>query len=248
MYNIAICDDDKKDIEILTDLILRTNVVDTGLFQIYTFEAGEHLFFHQKMDFDLIIMDMQMGNMDGYETAMKLRQMDINFLLVFCSGVIMPVPHHFKAGAFRYLEKKNSEEDMLAELNDIVREMVKRKARPYLLSRCGSGRDQIRIYPESVLYIAIKGNGSQIVACGQIKEQYSGNAIRTSMNLNAVAEVFTEEYGFVRIHNSYIVNMDYIANITRTSVKLVDGSELGIARSKIKHFQQVFAQYGLSKH
>lgn len=160
----------------------------------------------------------------------------------------MPVPHHFKAGAFRYLEKKVSEEDMVAELNDIIREMVKRKARPHLLCRYGSSRDQIRIYPESVLYIAIKGNGSQIVACGQMKEQYPNNTLRTSMNLNAVAEVFTEEYGFVRIHNSYIVNMAYITNISRTSVKLVDGTELGIARSKIKYFQQEFAQYGLSKH
>lgn len=248
MYKIAICDDDKRDIEILKELLLRTNVVDTGLFQIYTFEAGEHLFFHQKMDFDLIIMDMQMGNMDGYESAMKLRQMDANFLLVFCSGVVMPVPQHFKAGVFRYLEKKNSDEDMVTELNDIVREMTKRKARPHLLCLYGSGRDRIRVYPEEVLYIAIKGNGSQIVACGQIKGQYPDATLRTSMNLDAIAEVFTEEYGFVRIHNSYIVNMDYITNLSRTSIKLEDGTELGIARSKIKHFQQVFAQYGLSKH
>lgn len=245
MYRIAICDDDKRDIEILKRLILKTKVVDTNLFQLYAFESGEQLFFHQQMDFDVIFMDMQMGEMDGYETAMNLRKVDSNFLLVFWSGVVMPVPEHFKAGAFRYLEKNKLEEEIVSELNDIIVELVKRKARPYVICKHSSGKDQIRIYPESVLYIAIRGNGCQVFAHGKVKEQFPNEILRITQNLNQVVQVFTEEYGFSRIHNSYIVNMSYITHISRTCVKLVDGTELTVARSKIKAFQKAFAQYGL---
>lgn len=245
MYKIAICDDDKRDIEILKKLILKTEMVDTDLFQFYAFESGEQLFFYQQMDFDVIFMDMQMGEMDGYETAMNLRKVDSNFLLVFWSGVVMPVPEHFKAGAFRYLEKNKSEEEIVSELNDIIAELVKRKERPYVICKYSTGKDQIRVFPESVLYIAIRGNGCQLFAYGKVKEQFPNEILRITQNLNRVAQVFTEEYGFSRIHNSYIVNMSYITNISRTCVKLVDGTELTVARSKIKSFQKAFAQYGL---
>ena len=245
MYKIAICDDDKRDIEILKKLILKTEMVDTDLFQFYAFESGEQLFFYQQMDFDVIFMDMQMGEMDGYETAMNLRKVDSNFLLVFWSGVVMPVPEHFKAGAFRYLEKNKSEEEIVSELNDIIAELVKRKERPYVICKYSTGKEQVRVFPESVLYIAIKGNGCEVFAYGKVKEQFPNEILRITEKLNQVAQVFTEEYGFSRIHNSYIVNMSYITNISRTCVKLVDGTELTVARSKIKSFQKAFAQYGL---
>lgn len=248
MYKIAICEDDERYIEILEKMILMTSVVDTKLFQFFEFSSGEQLFIHPHVDFDMVIMDMQMGKMDGYETAMELRKTDRDFLLVFCSGVLKPVPKHFKAGAYRYLEKENSDEEMLAELNDIVSEMVKRKERPYLMCKYSSGRDQIRIYPESILYIAIKGTGCQIFAYGKIKEKFPKEILRTTMNLNSIAEVFNEEYGFARIHNSYIVNMSYITHISKASVRLVEGTELNVARSKIRYFQQAFAQFGVSKY
>lgn len=245
MYKIAICDDNKRDIEILKKLILKTKIVDTDLFQFYTFESGEQLFFHQQMDFDAIIMDMQMGKMDGYETAMNLRKVDSNFLLVFWSGVIMPVPEHFKAGVFRYLEKNKSEEEIVSELNDIIAELVKRKERPHVICKYTGGKDLLRVYPESVLYIAIRGKGCQVFPYGELKERFPNETLRITQSLNQVEKVFTEEYGFSRIHNSYIVNMAYITNISRTSVKLVEGTELSVARSKVKSFQEAFARYGL---
>ena len=248
MYKIAICEDDKNYIEVLKKYILKTNVVDVNLLQFYEFSCGEHLFFHSDMDFDLIIMDIQMGEMDGYKTAMELRKIDNNFLLVFCSGVIMPVPKFFKANAFRYLDKHDSEEDMLREMTAIIKQMVDRKDSPFLMCKYSSGKDQIRIYPESVLYIAIRGGGCRAYAYGKLKQMYPTDTLRIKMDINSVAEIFTEKWGFVRLHNSYIVNMAYIVKMSATEVELVDGTRLSVARSKYKHFQQAFAQMAASKY
>ena len=68
------------------------------------------------------------------------------------------------------------------------------------------------------------------------------------MNLNKVAEIFNESCGFVRIHNSYIVNMAYIEKTIDHAVVLTDGIILNIARSREKHFQEVFAKYMASKY
>lgn len=248
MYKIAICDDDKKYIETLKEQIIATNVVSANSLQFYEFHSGEQLLFYPYLDFDVIFMDMQMEKMNGYETAMELRKQDCNFLLIFCSGIVMPLPKFFKANAFRYLDKNDSDEEMLCEMTTILKEMVERKDCPFIMCKHSLGKEQIRVYPESVLYVAIRHADSQIFACGKLKELYPEEVLRTNMNLNSVAEIFDESWGFVRIHNSYIVNMAYIKEISSTSVRLIDETVLSIARSKEKHFRQVFAKFMASKY
>lgn len=248
MYKIAICEDDKSYIEALKKLIVDTGVIDVNLLQFQEFSSGEQLYFYPQLEFDMIIMDIQLGKMDGYETAMELRKIDNNFLLVFCSGIIMPTPKFFKANAFRYLDKNDTDEELLDEMTAIMKEMVIRKDRPFIMCKYSSGKDQIRVYPESILYITIRGNGCQIHPYGKLKELFPKEILRINMNLNSVAEIFDEEHGFVRIHNSYIVNMAYIMKTGIESVALIEGTELSVARSKMKHFQQVFAKYAAAKY
>jgi len=248
MYKIAICDDDKKYIDKLKRLIIETHAADTNLLQFYEFQSGEQLLFYPNLDFDVIFMDMQMGKMDGYETAMELRKQDDNFLLVFCSGVVMPLPKFFKAKAFRYLDKNDSDEEMRKELTAILVEVAERNVSPFIMCKHNLGNEQIRVYAENILYIAIRHLDSQIFPYGKIKETYQNAILRSPLSLNSVANIFDESCGFVRIHNSYIVNMAYIRDISPTAVRLIDNTELSIARSKLKNFQQVFAKFMASKY
>jgi len=248
MYKIAICDDDKNYIESLKSLIQTTGVVDANLLQFYEFYSGEELLFYPDMDFDIVFMDMQMDKVDGYETAMELRKQDSKFLLIFCSGVVMPVPKFFRANVFRYLDKNSPEEECVRELCEIVKEMQMRNDSPFIMCKHSIGKERVRMYPEDVLYIAIHHTVCRVFPNDKVKELSREEYLRTSINLNAVADIFSETYGFVRIHNSYIVNMAYIKEISPTSIRLTDGTALSIARSKVKHFQEAFARYMASKY
>ena len=248
MYKIAICEDDQEYIEVIKKLIVKTNVVDVNMLLFQEFCSGEQLSFHPQLDFDLIIMDIQMGKMDGYETAMELRKIDNNFLLVFCSGVIMPTPKFFRANAFRYLDKNDSAEELLSEMTVIMNEMVARKDRPFIMYKYSLAKEQIRVYPESVLYISIRQSGSQAHVYGKLKDMFPTEVLRNRMSVNAVSEIFDESQGFVRLHNSYIVNMAYITKVLPESVELIDGTILNVSRSKVKQFQQAFARYVALKY
>ena len=196
----------------------------------------------------MIIMDIQVGKTDGYETAMELRKRDNNFLLVFCSGVVMPTPKFFKANAFRYLDKTDSDEALIEEMTAIMKELAVRKERPFIMCKYGQGKDQVRVYPESVLYVAIRYSGCQIFTYGKLKEMYPTEILRINMNLNSVEEIFDESHGFVRIHKSFLVNMAYIMKTSAESIELIDGTVLNVARSRIKTFQQKFVKYAASKY
>lgn len=248
MYRIAICEDDINYIVFLKKLLLKIEGMDESTVLFYEFLSGEELLFSTSIDFDLVILDIQMGSMDGYETARKLREIDRNMLLVFCTGKVEPAAEHFRVSPYRYLLKRYTDDEMLQEMKDIVDKMQEQKSYPYIMCKYSAGKEQIRVYPESILYIAIRYGGSEVFACGKLKKQFPNETLRTGMSLNAVYETLNESCGFVRAHNSYIINMAYIVGMDVQSVKLSDGTTLTIARSRSKEFQNVFARFMAAKY
>lgn len=247
MYKIAICEDDKDYIEYIKRIILKTDIVEEDTLLFYDFYSGEQFCLCANMDFDLVILDMQMGDMDGYEAAMKMRNMGHNFLLVFCSGVVQPFPLSYKANPFRYLLKEFSEEEMISEMAEVIQEMKAKKQNPFIICQSKS-KDKIRVYPESVTYISKYKEYSIIHVVGKLADSYPGENLRASMRLNDIHKVFNEDCGFVRAHNSYIINMSCIVSIESHYVKLVTGEYLSFSRARASEFKRVFAGFIAAKY
>lgn len=247
MYKIAICEDDTEYAEYLKRLIIATNLVDAGSMTFLEFASGEQICMNAGLDFDLVIMDMQMAEMDGYHTAMKLREKDRSFLLVFCSGVRKPVPLSFKANPFRYLLKECPEEEMLSEIAEIIHEMKFKKKEPYIIGQTKS-RERIKVYAESVIYVSKKRGFCEAHITGRLAETYPGETLRINMKLDEIHDIYHEGCGFVRAHDSYIVNMAYIASLDLHGISLTNGENLTYSRARAKEFKQAFARFAAAKY
>ena len=75
-YKIAICDDlatDRKYLSSLCEIWSRHNCY---RIQISEFTSAENFLFHyaEKKDFDILLLDIEMGAMDGVTMARKLRR------------------------------------------------------------------------------------------------------------------------------------------------------------------------------
>lgn len=249
MYKIAICEDDEKYIHILQKYILETKQISDNQVQFFCFESGERLINHLEKDFDLVFMDMQMSGMSGYETARKLREYNKNLLLVFCSGAVEPTSEVFKVTPFRYLQKKFLPDKMNSEMIEIIEEMKERKNYPFVLCKYGVGGDKIRVYADNILYIAIKKDKTEVFPSDTLRETCENiSSLRASKNIDDMWEIFNEKYGFVRAHNSYIINMTYISKVHKESVTLSDGTMLTVSRSHSREFKEAFARYMSRKY
>ena len=137
---------------------------------------------------------------------------------------------------------------MQAEITEIVSEMKRKKNYPFVMCKYSSGKDQIKVYPESILYIAIRNESSEIFAYGRLKAKYPNATLRLNQSLDALEKIFNQECGFVRAHNSYIVNMEYIIFANPHEIKMIDGTQLSVSRSRSKEFQRIFAEYISAKY
>lgn len=51
------------------------------------------------------------------------------------------------------------------------------------------------------------------------------------------------KYGFLRIHQSFLINMKFVKSIYRYTVLLNNGIQLGISRARYRQVEDRFASY-----
>lgn len=250
MYKIAICDDSQSDIDYLKKIIEMTDIIDKKELRIYPFLSGEQLCFSEWKTYDLVIMDMKLGGpdkMSGYEAAMKLREIDENFLLVFCSGSVRPFSDSYKARAYRYWQKEVIGDCTIDEMKEVMQELKRRKEMPGILCNISS-KEMVMVYPQSIFYVSKVRNGSEVHITEELAEQYSTSVLRCSMDLNNIQETFENVDAFIRPHDSYIVNMSYIVSVGKNEMRLVNNEILTYSKSKARDFKQAFIWYTASKY
>ena len=118
MFQILVVDDDRN-----TRLLLRA-VLQTENYTVFTAENGEDAL--QVMDrehIDLVVLDVMMPKMDGYEFTRILRQTDNNLPILMVSARQMPADKRqgFLVGTDDYITKPIDEVEMLLRIKALLR-------------------------------------------------------------------------------------------------------------------------------
>lgn len=236
MYHIALCDDSIIFINYMKTII-KTVVTSIGLdlnmITFYEYHSGEELIqsFNKKIDYDLLILDMQMGKLNGNETAKLFRVKYPNTTLVFCSGKVQPTVESFEVTPFRYLLKQYGDKRMLSEMKPVIEKMISMKSVPSIT--CVYKNNAIKLKPNEIIYIALTRRGSNLYVLPSGINYGVEKYIRSNEKVKNLYLIL-KDHGFMYAHNSYIVNLNYIKRKTTSELELIDGTVLSIARSKEK--------------
>lgn len=118
MFNILIVDDEKH-----TRLLLQ-KVLETEKYHVFSACNGqEALEVMDKNHIDLVILDIMMPVMDGYELTKALRETDNNLPILMVSAKQLPIDKKkgFLAGTDDYITKPIDEEEMLLRIRALLR-------------------------------------------------------------------------------------------------------------------------------
>ncbi len=245
---IAICDDCISDIKRLEELILQNRKLEK--LDFFEFSSGEELL-KSDQRFDVIFLDIEMkGNMDGTETAKRLQARGNDTLLSFYTAYDYPASHIVKIRPFSYLMKGSSEEDLRDSLEMILKEATRRM--PVFIS-VPFERGICVLSPADIIYIAIYERGTAIYLAKDKADELNRMTWlhkngETAMFLvsREKLEVYYEKLkdrGFVFAKKSYIINIQHIVERLKDTVIMSNGTELTVARSRKKEFDEEIMAY-----
>lgn len=107
-------------------MIIRDTLEETGVFSIYITENGEkglRRFFEEKPD--IIVTDVMMPHMDGFEMVRRIRQTDTLTPVIFLTArsAIKDVVEGFELGANDYLRKPFGMQELIVRIKALVRKL-----------------------------------------------------------------------------------------------------------------------------
>lgn len=216
-YKIAICDDSAADREYITALARRWAERGGHLLELSQFVSAENFLFEysDKSDYDILLLDIEMGQMDGVELAKRLRRENETVQIVFVTGYDHYISEGYEVAALHYLMKPVKEDKLLAVLDRAVERL--RKAERVLTLELGG--EMVRAPLRQIRYIDVRLNYATVHA----KENYT-----VKKPLGEIAAALDER--FYRVGRSAIVNLTYVSRVTKTDIYLDDGTAVPLPR------------------
>ena len=126
-YNIAVCDDSDADRRYLSGLAAEWAGNTGHTVQTTLFSSAESFLFHYagKNDYDILLLDIEMGDMDGVTMAKKLRQENDTVQIIFITGYSDYISEGYEVAALHYLMKPVRREKLFSVLDRAVEKLSK---------------------------------------------------------------------------------------------------------------------------
>ena len=233
---IAICDDEKKYIDEISDYISKIAFRRGRKHRVFTCENGYKLVeLCKKENLDAIFLDIAMPGFDGFETAKQLLEIRKNIIIIFVSSQEGKVFNSYEYQPFWFVPKSNM------QILDIVIDKMIDKINNYeaentLITINVEHKKVIEVNLKEISYFKTNDHYLQVVyRNGNISESYR-------YKLDLVEKQLLSRY-FVRVHNRYLVNCRAISYIEKASCILSDGEENPISRAKMPQTKEIFQNY-----
>lgn len=226
MYaTVAICDDDAHQCVMLSELIRELHPD----YVITCFPSGKELL-QGFVDVDLVILDIDMPEQNGLETARLLREQEFRGQIVFLTNHSEFMPEAFDVLPFRYLSKPIN----LDSIRHLFDELEKswNRGRKILIDQFGT---QIVLLYRDILYIKSDRKTTTVY----LPDQH----IPTSITMKDWTGIL-QEPDFCQVHKSYLVSLAYLDHLEPDFLLLSHAKEnIPIAKRRYKHVRDTVAAY-----
>lgn len=237
MFRIAICDDESLFAEELREL-LSNYMVEKGLvFEIDIYGSGEALIELgiEIIKYTAVFLDINMEKVDGIRAAEKIREVSREVFIVFVTAFVNYSLEGYRLDVVRYLLKGNVDfpsmvDECVDALMDKLNYSVAKREFDFK-----EGTKEISL--ERLLYVESNLHKLEFHIMEDDLKIYT-----MYETLNALENKLATK-DFVRVHQSYLVNIKYIKNVVRYKVILTNGIELAIPKVRYTYVKEQFILY-----
>ena len=229
-YRVAIVDDSRTDAEFVKGILNSWADLRQANIQAEVFPSAEAFLFRYAEDkeWDILLLDIEMGAMDGVTMAKRVRQDNEAVQIVFITGYSDYIAEGYEVAALHYLMKPVNREKLLIVLD---RAMEKRKQEERCLNLEAYG-EMVRIPFYEIRYLDVHQNYVTVHA----KADYT-----VKRTLGDFEKELDDR--FCRVGRAMILNLKYIQRVTKTEVRLSDGTVLPLPRGAYEPLNRAIIQH-----
>lgn len=216
-YLIAVCDDRKEDAGYVVDCVQQWAKLGERQIQIHAFSSAEAFLFEYSGNkgYDLLLLDIEMGAMDGVSLAKELRRDNERLQIIFITGYSDYIAEGYEVAALHYLMKPVKPDKLFSVLDRAVDKLCRDER---ILDVRASG-ELTRIPFRQIRYVDVQLNYITI---------HANTEVKVKMPLGELADKLDER--FYRVGRSAIVNLTCITRVTKTDIWLQDGVRIPLPR------------------
>lgn len=216
-YKIALCDDSDADRQYVLNMVGTWAAAAGHLVHTDAFASAESFLFHyvQESDYDILLLDIEMGAMDGVTMAKQLRKSNDTVQIIFITGYSDYISEGYEVAALHYLMKPVKEEKLWAVLDRAAGKIAKNEK----VLHFSLGGEMVRIPVYRIRYADVFGNYVTI---------HAQSDVTVKMTLGELEKQLDDR--FYRVGRSVLVNLTQISRVTKGEIRLSDGTSLPLPR------------------
>lgn len=235
MIKIAFCDDDLSalnEIKVLLDQY-RAEHKREIVYAVFCspFELLAEI--EKGMRWDILILDILMPGENGINVAKEIRRYDGAAKIIFLTSSSDFAVESYAVGAYFYQTKPVSKEKFFRLLDSVIFD-CERAQQCSLVLRCKSGITRINL--EKLEYCEVTGRTL-------VFHLVNGKVLESSGSLDELCEKLGQYECFLRPHRSFLVNMEYIQNISYKTITLDSLTEIPIPHGKCSEIKRRYLTY-----
>lgn len=228
---IAVCDDERHILEIIKRKLYDYSNSHNWESVVDTFDSGNKLI-ESDTKYDIIILDYQMNEIDGLETAKLLRQgHNSQACIIFLTSFPEVAIPAYDVDTYRFVLKNNIDIGLTKALDDF------RNMQTYDIDLCIKvDREFVSVNSKDIVFIEVVNKICYI-------HLNTGKVIETKTTLSSLYGKLPKTH-FFKIHKAYVVNFSYIARRKENDIYLKSYNlSIPISRNYLTAFKRKYYNF-----
>lgn len=238
MYNIALCDDEEKELGQIENLLAKYQDAKQDMdmeYDICRFLDAETLLQQIREHAyspDLILLDIFMSGKNGIEAAEEIRQLGLSVPIIFLTTSKDHALYAYGVDAIQYLVKPVDQNRFFHAMDSAMNQIEKQRENLITMKVAGGVR---QLQADDIIYCESQKNYQILYVA---KDEYKVRM--TTENLWKILGTFPQ---FGRCGRSYILNMNHIVSVEREEIVMDNKTTIYIPRNKAAEFKKGYFAY-----
>ena len=235
MIKLALCDDE---ISILNELRILLDQ-----YRVERNQEIDYIAFRSPLDllaeiergtrFDILFLDVLMPGETGIDAATEIRNYDDNVKIIFLTSSSEFAVQSYTVGAYFYQLKPIWRESFFRLMDSAISACEKEQTKSLILW-CKNGITRIEL--RNLEYC-------EVIHRTLFIHLASGKVLESIGSLDELSRQLEPYGGFIRPHRSYLVNLEYVQNLSYQAIIMSCLTEIPIPRGKYQEVKDTYLEY-----